>query len=92
MKFRRQYQIYPFIVDFCCLERRLIVELDGGQHAERHDYDARRSQYLQRRGFTIVRFWNSEVMDDIDGVLARIVTPHPSPLPASGERERTIPR
>jgi very-short-patch-repair endonuclease len=86
MKFYRQYEIYPFIVDFCCLKRRLIVELDGGQHAERHDYDDRRSQYLHRLGFTIIRFWNDEVMNDIDGVLTRIVTPHPSPLPASGAR------
>jgi very-short-patch-repair endonuclease len=86
MKFHRQYQIFPFIVDFCCLERRLIVELDGGQHSERHEYDESRSQYLQRLGFTIIRFWNNEVVNDIDAVLERIVTPHPSPLPASGAR------
>lgn len=74
VKFRRQHPIGEFIADFVSLEAKVIVEVDGGQHdrdANRRA-DAQRSQYLEGRGYTILRFWNSEVMEDIDAVLARI--------------------
>jgi very-short-patch-repair endonuclease len=60
-KFRRQFPIEPYIVDFVCLELKLIIELDGGQHADQIDYDNQRSLYLEKRGFKVIRFWNNEV-------------------------------
>jgi very-short-patch-repair endonuclease len=67
-KFRRQETLGPHIVDFVCLERRLIVEVDGGQHAE-NARDATRDAWLQGRGFEVVRFWNSEVLGETEGVV-----------------------
>ena len=63
-KFRRQYPIGPYIADFACVEIRLIVELDGGQHAEEHArvYDGQRTAYLKSRGFRVRRFWNVDVL------------------------------
>lgn len=91
-KFRRQHPIPPYIVDFVCLERRLIVELDGGQHAEQIVRDAGRTAYLESKGFLLIRFWNDAVLKQTDAVLEDILrqlhAPHPSPLPASGERGR----
>lgn len=90
-KFRRQYPISPFIADFCCEEHKLVVELDGGQHAERAEADQKRTAFLVRKGYRIIRFWDHEVMEEIGAVLERIVdelkSPHPSPLP-SGEGEK----
>ena len=60
-KFRRQHIIYPFVVDFVCLERKLIIELDGGQHAEHGHYDEKRTSYLQSKGYRVLRFWNLDV-------------------------------
>ena len=72
-KFRRQHPIAPYIVDFVCLSRKLIVELDGGQHAERRKaYDKNRDDYLRRKGFRVLRFWNNDVLGNLDGVLGRI--------------------
>jgi very-short-patch-repair endonuclease len=72
-KFRRQMPIDSFIVDFCCIKARLILELDGGQHAdEKKCYDDLRSQQLKVLGFRVVRFWNSEVMQGIEGVVQEI--------------------
>jgi very-short-patch-repair endonuclease len=70
-KFRRQYPIEPYIADFVCLEIRLIVELDGGQHAEEHArvYDDKRTAYLESKGFRVRRFWNVDVLTNMDGVL-----------------------
>ncbi len=65
--------IDSFIVDFCCIEARLIVELDGGQHSdERKRYDDLRSQQLIALGFRVIRFWNNEVMREIEGVVQEI--------------------
>jgi very-short-patch-repair endonuclease len=72
VKFRRQRPIGPFVTDFCCIERRLAVELDGGQHAERADDDARRSTYLLARGYRVIRFWDDVVLTGIDEVLQQI--------------------
>ena len=90
-KFRRQHFISPFIVDFCCPECGLVVELDGGQHVERTEADQRRTAFLQAQGYRVLRFWNSEVFTALDAVLEQIWAvlsdPHPSPLP-SREREK----
>ena len=68
-KFRRQHAIGPFIADFCCLPARLIVELDGGGHVERADYDAERTRWLNEQGFEVIRFTNPEVMKECDAVV-----------------------
>ena len=61
-KFRRQAVIGPYIVDFVCLRRLLVVEVDGNQHEFERDYDGRRSAWLEERGFMVVRFWNEDVL------------------------------
>ncbi len=89
-KFRRQYPISPFIADFCCFEQRLVVELDGGQHAQQTEADQRRSDLLTRHGYRVLRFWDNEVLQNIDGVLQRIAEAlsnpngnlEPSPVPS----------
>jgi len=71
-KFRRQEVIGIYIADFVCLEAKLIIELDGGQHNEQIDYDAERSGYLIRLGFKVLRFWNNDVLQNTDAVLEHI--------------------
>lgn len=71
-KFRRQEPIGPYIVDFVCFPKKLIVELDGGQHAQNQEADAERTRWLNSKGFTVMRFWNSQVFEDTDGVLEAI--------------------
>jgi tRNA pseudouridine(55) synthase len=91
-KFRRQHPVDHYIVDFVCLKKRLIVELDGGQHADAIAQDKKRSAYFESQGFKVIRFWNHEVMENIDGVLQVILvelgasfhTPLPNP-PRKGE-------
>jgi very-short-patch-repair endonuclease len=92
-KFVRQEPIGPYIVDFVCREKRLIIEVDGGQHAT-DKRDAIRDQWLADHRYRVLRVWNNEVMENIEGVWEMILTaasaerpPHPNPLPASGERE-----
>jgi very-short-patch-repair endonuclease len=94
-KFRRQFPIDRFVADFFCSGAHLIVELDGGQHAVRTVADAERTKALEAMGYLVLRFWNNDVMQNIDGVLEEIRAvpesdrsepPHPSPLPF-GERE-----
>ncbi|WP_137177465.1 endonuclease domain-containing protein [Roseomonas sp. AR75] len=70
-KFRRQHPIPPFTVDFACIEARLVVEVDGGQHGGQRD--AARDAALQAAGWRVLRYWNSEVVENLDGVLADIV-------------------
>ena len=72
-RFKRQHPIGNFIVDFVCLESHLVVELDGGQHLESGDYDAARTAYLLDRGFTVIRFWNNQVLNELDGVREAIL-------------------
>jgi very-short-patch-repair endonuclease len=72
LRFRRQFVIAPYIVDFACPEARLIVEADGGQHAE-PGADVRRDALLQSEGWRVLRFWNSEILENRSGVLQRIV-------------------
>jgi very-short-patch-repair endonuclease len=71
-KFRRQHPIGPFIVDFCCVERKLVIELDESQHEEERGYDARRSHFLKERGYRVLRFWNGEALTATESVLERI--------------------
>jgi very-short-patch-repair endonuclease len=68
LKLRRQHPIQPYIVDFICPEKKLIIELDGGQHAEAIDYDEKRTRFLESKGYTVIRFWNNEVLTNIEGV------------------------
>ncbi len=87
-KFRRQHQIGSYVVDFCCIEKNLIVEIDGGQHAEQKVYDTERTLRLASEGYRVIRFWNHEVLNLTESVLEKIrlvLDPHPNPLPA---RER----
>ena len=85
--------IGPYVVDFCCESARLIIELDGGQHALNAAADGRCTAALEAQGYLVLRFWNNDVLQNIDGVLQTIVEtatlepPHPDPLP-KGERER----
>src|SRR6218665_3844492 len=69
LKFKRQKPIGHYIVDFVCMELGLIVELDGGQHAEQGAYDRRRDRWLEEQGFTVVRFWNNQVLQEMEAVL-----------------------
>ena len=72
LKFRRQQAIDKYIVDFVCFENRIIIEVDGGQHAEEGEKDISRDSYLKEYGFKILRFWNNEVLNDTIGVLETI--------------------
>ena len=67
--FRNQHAIGNYIVDFCAPRRKLIIELDGSQHLEQQEYDADRTKYLETRGYRILRFWNNDVMQDMETVL-----------------------
>ena len=93
LKFKRQKPLGPYIVDFICMERRIIIELDGGQHAEQMLYDQQRDTWLSGEGYTVLRFWNNEVMQELEGVLEKIrmvaLSPSPSPTSGRGEENRS---
>ena len=84
-KFRRQHPIGPYIADFCCVERGLVVELDGGEHLSQIKADQRRTVFIERQGYRVLRFWDNEVLTDAEAVLECIIRaldgPHPCPLP-----------
>lgn len=94
-KFRRQFALGAYIVDFICLEARLVIEVDGGQHADEIYGDAQRDAWLQSQNFRVKRYWNNQVLNELDAVLEDIaralegIAPHsppPSqPSPARGE-------
>lgn len=91
LRFVRQYSAGPYILDFYCPKLKLAIELDGGQHAQddNQEYDAARSAYLKSQGIDVMRFWNHEVLQNTENILAMIgqkVTP-PSPLTLRGESE-----
>jgi very-short-patch-repair endonuclease len=91
-KFRRQQPLGHYIVDFVCLQKRLIVELDGGQHAREVKYDAARDAWLRDQRFIILRFWNNDVLDNLDGIMEMIGkslkdTPYLNPSPQGGRRK-----
>jgi very-short-patch-repair endonuclease len=95
--FRKQHPIGPYTVDFCCSKLRLAVEVDGGQHAEqRKEADDQRTQWLAEKDVTVVRYWNNDVLSNLEGVLTDLIvhiersalaetTPTPA-LPLSGGR------
>ena len=96
-KFRQQVPIDHFIVDFACLSHRLIVEVDGGTHSTDEEVarDARRERYLKDQGFRILRVWNVDVRENMEGVMDTIVgaldtpTPDPSPQGGGGTQRRS---
>jgi len=97
IRFNRQVPIGPFICDFVARSAKLIIELDGGQHAINADQDAKRTKFLEGCGYRLIRFWNNDVLENIEGVVTRIDQalnhrPSPSalrasspPAPAGGE-------
>jgi very-short-patch-repair endonuclease len=95
-RFTRQLVIGSFIVDFACRGARLAVELDGGQHAEAMADDTRRTAKLEEAGWRVIRFWNNEVIENLDVVVSGILAAaaeclggtHPRPLPGREGRER----
>ena len=99
-KFRRQHQVGSYIVDFVCPDAWLIVELDGGQHADQVVYDERRTLELQAMGYRVLRFWNNDVIANPEGVLEvllkALASPGPSPQPSprrgegAGRRKRRM--
>jgi len=85
VKFRRQHPFGRYVLDFVCLERCLVIEVDGSQHAEDQAYDEKRTEQLRVSGFTVLRFWNNEVLNETDAVVQAIwdvlnpSPPRPSP-------------
>ena len=89
-KFKRQQPLGHYIVDFVCFEAMLVIELDGGQHADQVNEDAERTRWLETQGFRVLRFWNNELIENMEGVWAVVSTalsPSPQPSPA---REREL--
>ena len=90
-KFRRQFPVGRYIVDFVCREYKLVIELDGGHHQDQQEYDAVRSEWLQSRGFEVLRYLDNDVLTEVDSVLESIgevlkrrgeeVSPSPQPSP-----------
>ncbi|MGD9501445.1 MAG: endonuclease domain-containing protein [Methyloceanibacter sp.] len=95
VQFRRQQPIGPYVVDFFCPSAKLVIEIDGGQHAEARTEmrDAKRTQWLESRGYQVLRFWNNDVLQNLEGVWQRICDvvplsdPPPQPSPSRGEGE-----
>jgi very-short-patch-repair endonuclease len=73
-KFRRQHIIGTFIVDFVCLRKKIIIELDGGQHAGNTNYDSLRTKVLESQGFKVIRFWNESIFKEKESVITMIIT------------------
>jgi very-short-patch-repair endonuclease len=89
LSFRRQLPVGPYVVDFACLDARLIIEIDGGQHAsDQAKYDAKRDAWLRAEGFVVLRFWNNDVLTNLRGVLERIA----DTLHEFGPPSLTLPR
>ena len=95
-RFRRQAPIGTYIVDFVCFERRLVIEVDGGQHMQAAEADRKRSDWLERNGFRVLRFWNHHVLQAPDAVIEAVwealeqPAPHLNPPPRGG-RKRSLP-
>jgi very-short-patch-repair endonuclease len=92
IRFNRQVPIGPFIWDFVARRPGLVIELDGGQHSVTEDYDRKRTTFLTQRGYRVIRFWNNEVLENLEGVLTVIEeelknmpSPNPSRLAGGGE-------
>jgi very-short-patch-repair endonuclease len=67
--FRRQHAIGNYVVDFCAPQKKLIIEVDGGLHLDQQEYDGERSAFLESKGYQVLRFWNSDVINNMDGVI-----------------------
>ena len=96
-KFRRQHPVGRYVADFACPEHRLVVELDGGQHAQQRRSDTIREHELRRHGYRVLRFWDNEALAQTQAVLAAIreallSSPQPSPQRGEGEEEWCSPR
>ena len=72
VNFRRQYAVGNYIADFCSPKAKLIIELDGSQHLEQQAYDTERTKYLEAQGYKVIRFWNNQIMNDLNGVILAI--------------------
>jgi very-short-patch-repair endonuclease len=72
LKFRRQHPFLNYILDFVCLEKKLVIEIDGGQHAINVEHDRERDLFIRKEGFNVLRFWNNEVLENIEGVIQTI--------------------
>jgi len=83
-KFRQQVPMGPYFADFCSHGTKLIIEADGGQHAEDAAYDAQRTRFLESEGYKVLRFWNNQILENIEGVIATIAPQIPSPLVEEG--------
>ena len=73
IKFRRQHPIGSYIIDFCATKQKLIIEVDGSQHMQQDDREQARTDFLEHAGYKVLRFWNNEVLDDIEAVLESIL-------------------
>ena len=73
VRFRRQHPIAPYVTDFCSLKTKVVIELDGSQHIGRHEQDPERTAFLASLGYRVLRFWNRDVIDNVDGVVAAIL-------------------
>jgi len=82
-KFRRQVPVNRYIVDFMCNSIKLIIEIDGGQHLEQQNYDSVRTHYLESRGYKVLRYWNNDVLTNIEGILTSLTL-------ALSQRERKL--
>ena len=82
-RFRRQHPIGPYIVDFLCFERRLVIEIDGGQHTSQAAYDLDRTRWLEARGYHVLRFWNHQVLNELQAVKEAILEALRRPPPQS---------
>ena len=71
-RFRRQHPIGKYIADFVCIEQKIVIELDGGQHQDQSGYDEQRTAFLRTGGWQVMRFWNNDVLNNFDGVLLTI--------------------
>lgn len=82
LKFRRQHGIGPFIADFCCIEKKLVIEVDGDTHGyeKQEQYDQTRTEFLQQKGYLVLRFANNDIINNLGGVMDRLIqTLSPSP-------------
>jgi primosomal protein N' (replication factor Y) len=81
-RFRRQHPIGPYIADFACLDKKCVIELDGGQHQDQAAYDEDRTLFLRKQGWQVIRFWNNDVLDNLEGVVSTVLAALTAPPPS----------